>query len=175
MSTHQKRLLNGVRELVHLEESSLEDLHVILTDLVVFLDKKTESIAKKLKTGQEIQIYDENSKKEYGAKGSTLTCYFKDLVDVKGNKMLSVYDNKGKTWKIPLYCLLDFQEVFDPMSAEGKKIKNKDIPKKRGRKPKKLKELEEYNFSANEADYENLAEDSIEDSYDWEGGIYFEE
>jgi len=137
ISKHGERLLSGVRELVRTENTTLEDLHLIITDLVVLLDKKALQASKKLKKGQEIKVYDENSKKEYGAKGADFRCYFDNSYETKTGLMLKVYDDKSNKWSVSVDCLLDIFDSFDPESDEGKKRIKKSTPKKRGRKPKK--------------------------------------
>lgn len=153
MSTHGTRLLGGVRELVRTEGTTLGDLHVIITDLVGILDKKALQTAKKLKSGQEILIYDVESNKEYGAKGADLKCFFKETYEPRTGLMLRVYDpnNAGskklaEEWSVSIDCLLEVLDTFDPDSDEGKKRQAKAKPKKRGRRPKQAQEEPEDNF-----------------------------
>ncbi len=153
MSTHGKRLLGGVRELVRTEGTTLGDLHIIITDLVGILDKKAVQTAKKLKGGQEILIYDVESNKEYGAKGSELKCFFKETYEPRTGLMLRVYDPKNvgskklaSEWSVSIDCLLEVFDTFDPDSDEGKKRKAKAKPKRRGRRPKQAQEEPEDNF-----------------------------
>ncbi len=154
MSTHGIRLLGGVRELVRTEGTTLGDLHIIITDIVGMLDKKAAHTAKKLKSGQEILIYDQESNKEYGAKGSELRCYFKETYEPRTTGlMLRVYDpnNAGskklaEEWSVSIDCLLEVFDTFDPDSDEGKKRTAKAKPKKRGRRPKQPKEEPEDSF-----------------------------
>jgi hypothetical protein len=136
MSTHSKRLRSGVRELVRTEETTLEDLHMVATDVIAALDKLSSKIVRKLKSGQSIRIYDEDSNREYGQKGSDIPCFFIESYDTKARgTTLKVYDDKNE-WIVGLDCLLEVFEEFDPESDEGKKRNNNAKPKRRGRKPK---------------------------------------
>jgi hypothetical protein len=153
MSTHGKRLLGGVRELVRTDGTTLGDIHIIITDLVGILDKKAVQTVKKLKSGQEILIYDVESNKEYGTKGSELKCFFKESYEPRTALMLRVYDpnNAGnkklaEEWSVSLDCLLEVFDAFDPDSDEGKKRNAKAKPKKRGRRPKHTQEEPEDSF-----------------------------
>lgn len=154
MSTHGKRLLGGVRELVRTDGTTLGDLHIIITDLVGLLDKKSVQTAKKLKGGQEILIYDEESNKEYGTKGAELKCFFKETYEPRTTGlMLRVYDPKNAgskklalEWSVPIDCLLEVFDTFDPDSEEGKKRNARSKPKKRGRRPKQPQEDPEDSF-----------------------------
>jgi hypothetical protein len=136
MSNHSKRLRSGVRELVRTEETTLEDLHMVATDVIIALDKLSSKMIRKIKRGQSIRIYDEDSNKEYGQKGSDISCYFSESYDTKTRgTTLKVYDDKQE-WSVGLDCLLEVFDVFDPESDEGKKRNNSAKPKRRGRKPK---------------------------------------
>ena len=112
MSTHSKRLRSGVRELVRTENTTLEDLHIVATDVIASLDKLASKIVRKLKRGQAIRIYDEDSNKEYGQTGSDIRCYFSEVYDTKvRGTTLKVYDEKKadvyeldiRPWYLRLY------------------------------------------------------------------------
>ena len=136
MSNHSKRLRSGVRELVRTEETTLEDLHMVATDVIVALDKISSKMLRKIKRGQSIRVYDEDSNKEYGQKGSDIRCFFSESHDTKTRgTTLKVYDEKSE-WSIGLDCLLEVFDEFDPESDEGKKRTNNANPRRRGRKPK---------------------------------------
>jgi hypothetical protein len=136
MSTHNKRLRSGVKELVQIGGTTLEDLHMVATDVIATLDKLAARTLRKLKTGQSLRVYDEESNKEYGQKGSDLPCFFKEAYDTKvRGATLKVYDAKNE-WSIGLDCLLEVFDEFDPESDEGKKRASKPGPKRRGRRPK---------------------------------------
>ena len=136
MSNHSKRLRNGVRELVRTDETTLEDLHMVATDVIGTLDKLARKTIRKVKRGQAIRIYNEDSNKEYGQKGSDFHCFFSEVYDTKTRgTTLKVYDEKNE-WTIGLDCLLDVFDTFDPESDEGKKRMSSSKPKRRGRKPK---------------------------------------
>lgn len=138
MSTHSKRLRNGVKELVRTGDTTLEDLHMVASDVIASLDKLAARTIRKLKCGQEIRVYDEDSHKEYGQKGSDTLCFFSESHETKTRgTVLKVYDPKSE-WSVGLDCLLETYENFDPESEEGKKRNSKAGPKKRGRKPKGL-------------------------------------
>lgn len=178
-----KRLLNGVRELTRLDGVSLEELHAVATDLVVFIDRKTEAMVKKLKNGQSIKIYDESSNKEYGAKNSSLFCYFDSVCEnQKKEKTLRVYNDKKK-WSVSIYCLLDVLDTFDPLSEEGMKIISKSIPKKRGRKPRN-KQKEDFICSTDFGDsdfhqspetYNSVNGEDDFKAYEWDESYYFDD
>lgn len=141
MSKSGKRLVSGVRELVLTDGTTLEDLHMVATDLVLTIEKVTARTVRKLKTGQMIRCYMEGSNKEYGVNGADVICCFKGTYETQtyGTKM-KVYDlNTEKEWGINVDCLLEVYNKFDPDSVEGKKISDvaiKSKPKRRGRKPK---------------------------------------
>lgn len=136
MSTHSKRLRSGVRELIRTGDTTLEDLHMVASDVIASLDKLASRTARKLKCGQRVRIYDEESNKEYGQKGSDLLCFFNKSYETKTRgTMLKVYDAKSE-WSTSLDCLLETYNDFDPESEEGKKLSSKAVPKRRGRKPK---------------------------------------
>ncbi len=178
MSKNGKRLVQGVRELLRTEGTTLEDLHMVATDVVVTLDKLASKTVRKLKVGQKIRCYNEESNKELGQKGADLVCFFQETYDTKTRgPTIRVYEN-GKEWSTSLDCLLEVYEDFDPESEEGKKLQQSK-PKKRGRKPKKAAaELdrfddpewgpspvyeeetdgEEYDFNNLPDDYEEYAE-----------------
>jgi hypothetical protein len=106
---------------------------MVASDVIATLDKLASSIVRKLKSGQELRIYDEDSHKEYGQKGSDIRCFFGEAYDTKiRGTTLKVYDTKN-TWSIGLDCLLEVFDAFDPESDEGKKRHNKS-GKRRGRK-----------------------------------------
>jgi hypothetical protein len=136
MTTHSDRLRNGVRELVRTDNTTLEDLHIVASDVIATLDKLSSKIVRKLKTGQSIRVYDEDSNKEYGQNGSDIPCFFKEAYDTKTRGItLKVYDDKHE-WLVSLDCLLEVFDDFHPESDEGKKRTNLANPKRRGRKPK---------------------------------------
>lgn len=178
MSKHGKRLVSGVRELLRTEGTTLEDLHMVATDVILTIDRAAAKIVRKLKKGQKLRCYDEASNKEYGQKGSDLECYFNESYETKTRGLsLKVYakrKKKQKEWVLPVECLLQVYEEFDPESDEG--VKRKEIaarPKKRGRKPKKSKsaqsedwQYDEYSWSgAPIPEYEQETED---EEYDFE-------
>ena len=118
------------------EETTLEDLHMVATDVIAALDKLSSKTVRKIKRGQSIRIYDEDSNKEYGQKGSDILCFFSESYDTKTRgTTLKVYDEKSE-WRTGLDCLLEVLDKFDPDSDEGKKRTNGAKPKRRGRKPK---------------------------------------
>ncbi len=139
MSKHGKRLVSGVRELLRTEGTILEDLHMVATDVVLAIDKIATKALRKLKRGQRIRCYDEDSNKEYGQKGSDMECFFGETHNTKTRGMvLRIYTKKQpKEWVVPLDYLLEIYEDFDPESDEGKKqTEIAARPKRRGRKPK---------------------------------------
>ena len=141
MSKHGTKLVNGVRELILTEGTTLEDLHMVAADLILTMDKIALRAVKKLKEGQKIRCYDEESNKDYGSKGSDIVCFYKNMYETQtqGPK-LEVYDDTGKKWSVGLDCLLEIYENFDPSSELGQKIPIEKGPlkfKKRGRKSKK--------------------------------------
>lgn len=141
MSKNSKRLVNGVRELVLTDGTTLEDLHMVATDVVLAIEKVTARTVRKLKNGQKIRCYDEDSNKEYGVKGSDVICCFKETYDTQtyGTK-LRVYDPEtGHEWSVGVDCLLEVYDKFDPSSVEGKKVSEVSVvkTKRRGRKPKR--------------------------------------
>ena len=140
MSKNSKRLVSGVRELILTDGTTLEDLHMVATDVVLAIDKVTTRAIRKLKKGQMIRCYMEDSNKEYGVKGADATCYFKETYDTQTYGMkLRVYDPATeKEWGVGVDCLLEVFDKFDPGSAEGKKAAEVAVkPKRRGRKPKR--------------------------------------
>jgi len=140
MSKNSKRLVSGVRELTLTEGTTLEDLHMVCTDVVFSIDKITARTVRKLKGGQKIRVYMEDSNKEYGVKGADIICCFKEtyITQTYGMK-LRVYDSvTEKEWSVGIDCLLEVFDKFDPGSAEGKKAAEVVAkPKRRGRKPKR--------------------------------------
>lgn len=136
MSTRSQRLRSGVRELVRTEGTTLEDLHIIATDVVEFLDKLASRLVRKLRPGQAIRCYNEDSKKEYGQRGSDVRCFFREMQDTN----LSVYTAKHE-WTVSVDCLLETYDEFDPESEEGKKRATKK--KTRGRRSKKRQAQED--------------------------------
>jgi hypothetical protein len=141
MSKNSKRLVNGVRELVLTDGTTLEDLHMVATDVVLAIEKVTARTIRKLKNGQKIRCYMEDSNKEYGVKGADVICCFKETYDTQtyGTK-LRVYDPEtGKEWSVGVDCLLEVYDRFDPASVEGKKVAEVSVvkTKRRGRKPKR--------------------------------------
>lgn len=168
MSNHSKRLRSGVRELVRTEETTLEDLHMVATDVIAALDKLSSKTIRKIKRGQAIRIYDEDSNKEYGQKGSDIHCFFSESYDTKTRGTnLKVYDEKNE-WNIGLDCLLDVFDEFDPESDEGKKRTNSAKPKRRGRKPKanSLDESELHEFDTQWQD-QNYEPDTEGEEYEF--------
>ena len=143
MSKNSKRLVNGVRELILTDGTTLEDLHMVATDVVLAIEKITTRTVRKLKKGQVIRCYMEDSNKEYGVKGSDAICCFKETYDTQTYGMkLRVYDPETeKEWSVGIDCLLEVFDKFDPVSSEGKKAaevaKPKRGRKRRGRKPKR--------------------------------------
>jgi hypothetical protein len=138
MSTHSKRLRNGVKELVRTGDTTLEDLHMVASDVIASLDKLAARTTRKLKCGQGVRVYDEDSNKEYGQKGSDILCFFSESHETKTKgTVLKVYDAKNE-WSTGLDCLLEIYDNFDPESEEGKKRNSKAGPKRRGRKPKNI-------------------------------------
>lgn len=140
MSKNGKKLVSGVRELILTDETTLEDLHMVATDIVVTLEKMTARVVRKLKKGQIIRCYVEGSNKEYGVKGADVVCCYRGTYETQtyGTK-LKVYDpGTGKEWGVSMDCLLEVYRKFDPSSVEGKKVADVvSKPKRRGRKPKK--------------------------------------
>ena len=95
MSKHGKRLVSGVRELLRTEGTTLEDLHMVATDVVLTIDKLAVKALRKLKRGQRIRCYDEGSNKEYGQKGSDMECFFGELHHTKTRgTALRIYTKK---------------------------------------------------------------------------------
>jgi hypothetical protein len=137
MSTRSQRLRSGVRELIRTEGTTLEDLHIIATDVVEFLDKLASRLVRKLRPGQAIRCYNEDSKKEYGQRGSDVRCFFREMQDTN----LSVYTAKHE-WSVSVDCLLESYDEFDPDSEEGKK-RSKKKKKTRGRRSKKRRAQED--------------------------------
>ena len=140
MSKNSKRLVNGVRELVLTDGTTLEDLHMVATDVVLAIEKATARTVRKLKKGQRIRCYMEDSNKEYGVKGADVICCFKETyyTQTYGTK-LRVYDpDTEKEWSVGVDCLLEVYDKFDPSSMEGKKVAEVSVKtKRRGRKPKR--------------------------------------
>jgi hypothetical protein len=138
---------------------------MVASDVIAALDKLASKTSRKLKRGQSIRIYDEDSNKEYGQKGSDIACFYSESYDTKTRgTTLKVYDDKNE-WSVGLDCLLEVFEEFDPASDEGKKRNNIARPKRRGRKPKAEAQesadihefdtqWEERNFEPEEADEE---------------------
>ncbi len=140
MSKNSKRLVNGVRELILTDGTTLEDLHMVCTDVVQAIDKATTRAVRKLKKGQRIRCYVEDSNKEYGVKGADVICCFKESYDTQTYGMrLRVYDfETEKEWSVGIGDLLEVYDKFDPRSSEGKKVAEVVAkPKRRGRKPKR--------------------------------------
>ena len=140
MSKNSKRLVSGVRELILIDGTTLEDLHMVATDVVLALDKVTARTVRKLKKGQVIRVYMEDSNKEYGVKGADAICCFKETYDTQTYGMkLRVYNlDTEKEWSVGVDCLLEVYDKFDPVSAEGRKAAEVSVkPKRRGRKPKR--------------------------------------
>ncbi len=140
MSKNSKRLVSGVRELILTDGTTLEDLHMVCTDMVLAIDKITARTVRKLKKGQRIRVYMEDSNKEYGVKGADALCCFKETYDTQTYGMrLRVYDSDTeKEWSVGIDCLLEVFSRFDPGSAAGKKAAEVVAkPKRRGRKPKR--------------------------------------
>ncbi len=140
MSKNSKRLVSGVRELILTDVTILEDLHMVATDVVLAIEKITARTVRKLKKGQLIRCYMEDSNKEYGVKGADAICCFKETYDTQTYGMkLRVYDSETeKEWSVGIDCLLEVFDKFDPGSAEGKKAAEVVAkPKRRGRKPKR--------------------------------------
>lgn len=138
MSRHGSRLVSGVRELLRTEDTILEDLHMVATDVVLTIDRIAVKTLRKLKKGQRIRCYDEGSNKEYGQKGSDSDCFFSETHHTKTRgTVLRVYA-ENKEWVVPIEYLLEVYQSFDPESDEGKKQSESAArPKRRGRKPKK--------------------------------------
>ena len=133
---HSKRLRNGVKELIRTQETTLEDLHMVATDVIATLDKLAERTVRKLRSGQSIRVYDEDSNKEYGQKGADVDCFFLEAYDTKiRGTTLKVYDAKNE-WTVPLDCLLAVSSDFDPESEEGKRRSSKGSLKRKGRRSK---------------------------------------
>lgn len=157
MSNHSKRLRSGVRELVRTEDTTLEDLHMVATDVIAALDKLSSKTLRKLKSGQSIRIYNEDSNKEYGQTGSDLRCFFGESYDTKTRgTTLKVYDDKHE-WVVGLDCLLELFDEFHPESDEGRKRTNLSKPKRRGRKPKSATtdaDLDEFDTGWRKPEYE---------------------
>jgi hypothetical protein len=134
MSTHSNRLRNGVKELVRTDDTILEDLHMVASDVIAVLDKLAKRIVRKLKPGQAVRVYDEDSRKEYGQKGSDLRCWFSEsyVTKTKGT-CLRLYDAENE-WSVALDCLLEVFDDFDPESVEGRRRVNKAQGRRRGRR-----------------------------------------
>ena len=140
MTKNSKRLISGVRELILTDGITLEDLHMVATDVILAIEKATARTVRKLKKGQRIRCYMEDSNKEYGVKGADVICCFKETYDTQTLGMkLRVYDPKTeKEWGVGIDCLLEVYDKFDPSSAQGKKAAEVVAkPKRRGRKPKR--------------------------------------
>lgn len=140
MSKNSKRLVSGVRELILTDGTTLEDLHMVATDVVLAIERITARTIRKLKKGQMIRCYMEDSNKEYGVKGADAICCFKETYDTQTYGMkLRVYDpDTEKEWSASIDCLLEVFDKFDPGSAEGKKAAEVVAkPKRRGRKPRR--------------------------------------
>jgi hypothetical protein len=147
--------LGGVRELVRTDGTTLEDLHMIATDLILTLDKQAARTVKKLREGQQLRIYDEESRKEYGTKGSDFVCFFSETYETKTRgTMLRVYDIKEGEWSISLNCLLDVYDEFDPESEEGSRRTAKTKTRRRGRKRKAEAEEPQDRYQSVETSYE---------------------
>jgi hypothetical protein len=140
MSKNSKRLVSGVRELILTDGTTLEDLHMVATDVVLAIEKITARTVRKLKKGQVIRCYLEDSNKEYGVKGADTICCFKETYDTQTYGLkLRVYDSETeKEWGVSMDCLLEVFDKFDPVSVEGKKASEVVAkPKRRGRRPKR--------------------------------------
>jgi len=175
MSKNGKRLVGGVREMILVEGTTLEDLHMVATEVVVTLDKILARTVRKLKTGQQIRCYDETSNKEYGVKGSDVVCFYKGTYDTQtyGIK-LKVYDlQTKKEWGISTDCLLEVYDKFDPDSPEGKKAaKTVPKPKRRGRKSKAQKLVQEEQFADTANEWNPASNDTYEKEIDGEEYIF---
>jgi hypothetical protein len=108
---------------------------MVATDVISALDKLAKRTIRKLKLGQEVRVYDEDSHKEYGQKGSDLRCWFTETYETKTRgTRLRVYDAQNE-WSVDLDCLLETYDEFDPDSVEGRKRVSKAQGKRRGRRP----------------------------------------
>ncbi len=173
MSKNGKRLVGGVREMILVDGTTLEDLHMVVTEVVVTMDKIIARTIRKLKTGQQIRCYDETSNKEYGVKGSDVICFYKGTYDTQtyGTK-LKVYNlQTQKEWGISTDCLLEVYDKFDPESAEGKKAaKAVPKPKRRGRRSKTAKPDQSEQFDSN--NWSPVSDDDDEKEIDGEEYIF---
>jgi hypothetical protein len=141
---------------------------MVASDVIAALDKLASKTSRKLKRGQSIRVYDEDSNKEYGQKGSDISCYFGESYDTKTRgTTLKVYDEKNE-WTMGLDCLLEVFDTFDPESDEGKKRTNSAKPKRRGRKPKAeaLDPSELHEFDTQWKD-RNFEPEEVDEEYDF--------
>jgi hypothetical protein len=151
---------------------------MVASDVIAALDKLASKTSRKLKRGQAIRIYDEDSNKEYGQKGSDIPCFYDESYDTKTRgTTLKVYDDKNE-WNVGLDCLLEVFEEFDPDSDEGKKRTNSARPKKRGRKPKAetsdATDLHEFDTQWKDRNFEP---EEVDEEYDFSNtnwGDHFE-
>ena len=140
MSTNSKRLVSGVRELILTDGTTLEDLHMVATDVVQAIEKVTARTVRRLKKGQVIRCYMEDSNKEYGVKGADAICCFKETYETTtyGMKLRVYVSETEKEWSVGVDCLLEVYDKFDPVSVEGKKAAEVVAkPKRRGRRRKR--------------------------------------
>jgi hypothetical protein len=177
MSQNGKRLVSGVRELLRTEKITLEDMHMVASDVVLHIDRIAARTVRKLKNGQKIRCYDEDSYKEYGQRGSDIVCFFEAARDTKTKgQLLRVYLN-DEEWSVGVDCLLEVFDDFDPESEEGKRRLD-TRPKRRGRRKKEAESFEPYeepaeNWSpAPEPEYEQEVEG---EEYDFNSLTEFDE
>ena len=177
MSTRSQRLRSGVRELIRTDGTTLEDLHIIATDVVEFLDKLASRIVRKLRSGQAVRCYNEESKKEYGQRGSDLRCFFREMQDTELGPTLLVYTTKHE-WGVSVDCLLESYDEFDPESEEGKKRASKKKTR-RGRKSKKRQVQEdpsEFDTQwTNPGDVADYEPETLDEEYDFSNPEEYEE
>lgn len=169
MSKNGKRLVSGVRELILTDGTTLEDLHMVATEVVVTLDKIAARTLRKLKAGQVIRCYVERSNKEYGIRGSDIVCCYRGTYTTKtlGTK-LRVYDpDSEKQWGVSVHCLLEVYDKFDPQSSEGRKVAEEKAKTKRKRRKSRTAPDQVDRFS-DTANWNAYTEDEYEPEVDGE-------